>query len=396
MNILLVSDDVNFSDTLRKKLVFLRHEDNIFISDYENALKNLDNTNIVLIHQNADFQKTLDIIKSLQENELLSLIFIANSNDAVTILSVFDLGVDDYILADAPDFEYVIRIINNGKFNTLKSVQNRNLNLLKQANVTDELLGFYQCEYYPMIVENSISFQNREPAIFMAIAPNDKITLSFEALADAIKSSIRTNDIVFVGKGVNFYLFLQNTDFNGAVSVFNKIKLIVDVKAGISDIANKKIDELEKDALNALAEALNSERDYIFAHEKENTLDEWLSDEKTGNYKLFRKVFNKKLEKVIAPVFYRLQKSYEEKLWATKIEQYTNSEQCVFTLKNDSGESSLRIVYPGFAKIIIYITHEGLDSPENREIPLLLSKVSQRELVNIVENFINEFKETRC
>ena len=152
--------------------------------------------------------------------------------------------------------------------------------------------------------------------------------------------------------------------------------------------------DYEKEALNALAEA--DEGQYRFTEIKEKTLDDWLSDAPKGSYKLFRKVFNAKLEKVIAPVFYRLQKSYEIKLFETQIEQYTNSEQCVFNLKNHNGESSLRIVYPGFAKIIIYINHDGLDSPENKEISIQLDKITQKELINIVENFIEEFKETRC
>ena len=99
-------------------------------------------------------------------------------------------------------------------------------------------------------------------------------------------------------------------------------------------------------------------------------------------------MFNKKLEKVITPLFYRLQKSYEEKLFDTQIEQYTNEEQCVFSLRNKKQESTLRIVYPGFSKIIVYITHAGLDSPEDSEIQLPLTKITQKELGKITENFM--------
>ena len=105
-------------------------------------------------------------------------------------------------------------------------------------------------------------------------------------------------------------------------------------------------------------------------------------------------MFNKKMEKVITPVFYRLQKAYEEKLFGTKIEQYTDEEQCVFTLKNRKQESSLRIVYPGFAKIVIYITHKGLESPEDSELSLPLAKITSKELIKIIEDFIKEFKNT--
>ena len=166
--------------------------------------------------------------------------------------------------------------------------------------------------------------------------------------------------------------------------------------AGISSIAHKNFNEMEHDALRALSEAVSTNVDYVVASDKEDTLDEWLDDsvEMPKNYKIFRQIFNKKMEKVIAPVFFRLQKAYEEKLFDTKIEQYTDAEQCVFHLKNQNQDSTLRIVYPGFAKIIVYITHEGLDSPENREIQLALTKISQKELVKIVEDFIKEFKYT--
>ena len=63
-------------------------------------------------------------------------------------------------------------------------------------------------------------------------------------------------------------------------------------------------------------------------------------------------------------------------------------------MKNKKQDSMLRIVYPGFAKIVIYITHEGLDSPENKEIQLSLTKISQKELITIVEDFIKDFKYT--
>ena len=63
-------------------------------------------------------------------------------------------------------------------------------------------------------------------------------------------------------------------------------------------------------------------------------------------------------------------------------------------MKNNKQDSTLKIVYPGFAKIIISITHDGLDSPENSEIQLPLTKINQKKLISIVEDFIKDFKYT--
>ena len=166
--------------------------------------------------------------------------------------------------------------------------------------------------------------------------------------------------------------------------------------AGISGIANKDFKEMEKDALQALSDAMATNAEYVFAQAKEETLDEWLDDtvDKPKNYKIFKQIFNKKLEKVITPVFFRLQKAWEEKLFETEIEQSIGDDMCVFHLKNKKQDSTLRIIYPGFAKIMISITHEGLDSPENKEIQLPLTKISQKELVGIIEDFIKDFKYT--
>lgn len=366
MNIMLVSDNKDFEQSLKEKLVFLRKDDVVTVSD-----GNFIGADVVLVHDN------IELIKTLRENKNLCIIFVASSCNLV--LDAVDAGADDFVLADANDFEFVIRIVNNIKYHSAKLLARRNFKLLEQANLVDEFSGFYRYEYAKSLIYGN--------GTFVALTPCDKISFSVENMTDAIKSALRANDIAFLGNGANFYLFLHETDYNGAAVVFNKINENVKIKAGFSDVSSK---QFEKEALTALAEAQAGE--YVFAELKENTLDEWLSDAPQGGYKLFRKIFNTKMEKVIAPVFYRLQKSYEEKLFETQIEQYTNSEQCVFNLKNQHAESSLRIVYPGFAKIMIYINHEGLDSPENREIALQLDKVTQKELIGIVENFIEEFK----
>ena len=81
-------------------------------------------------------------------------------------------------------------------------------------------------------------------------------------------------------------------------------------------------------------------------------------------------------------------------MFHTKIDQYTDELQSVFQLKHGDRESRLKIIYPGFAKIVIYITHQGLDTPENKEISLNLNAVTQKGIAKIVEDFIKEFKQS--
>ncbi len=403
-SIVLISDDKNLSEKIASKLIFLRSNDEVLISDYKDAVNSvkLSQSQIVLVHETVSKSKTVELISELKKDLNLCVILLVNNISSDLILNAYDAGADDYALADAENFELVIRTVHNIKNASVKFKALRNLKLLEQLNVIDDMTGLYNYKYAKQVIENEIDDNLLDEASFIALAPDEesKTRFSIEKMASVVLVSIRTQDIAVLGKGAKIYLLLPKTDINGSIAVLNKIKegygADFRVCAGISSIAHKNFNEIEHDALQAVSEAISSNADYIVAGDKEDTLDEWLDDsvEMPRNYKIFRQIFNKKMEKVIAPVFFRLQKAYEEKLFDTKIEQYTDEEQCVFHLKNQNQDSTLRIVYPGFAKIVVYITHEGLDSPENSEIQLALTKISQKELVKIVEDFIKEFKYT--
>lgn len=404
-SILLISDDDDLSKVIESKLIFLRANDSIVLSGYKDAISNLKyvNSDIVLIHENNSQQVTLDLIKKIRELKNVCIILLVNNYDKDMILACYDAGIDDFTFSTAADFELVIRTVNNIKHNSVKLQAMRNQKLLEQLNVIDELTGLYNYNYSKQVVENYIDDNLLDDGVFLVVSPseNSKVKFSIEKMAHAILSSIRVDDTATLGRGAKFYILLPKTSVNGAIVVLNKIKENYgdnfEICAGISSISHKSYDEMEHDALQALSDAVATNAEYVLAEEKEeDTLDDWLvtEDEEPKNYKIFRQIFNKKMEKVIAPVFFRLQKTWEEKLFDTQIYQFTDSEQCVFHLKNKKQDSMLRIVYPGFAKIVIYITHEGLDSPENKEIQLSLTKISQKELITIVEDFIKDFKYT--
>ncbi len=404
-NILLISDDETVSKALREKLLFLRKDDAVVLSDYKEALstQELTRAELIFVHESGSAQDTVELIKKLRVNNNLCIILLVNSYNKGLILAAYDNGADDFAFASADDFELVIRAVNNIKHNSIKLAALRNNKLLEQLKVIDDLTGLYNYSHAEQVIENVIDDNLLDSGVLVALAPSEsaKSVFSVEKMAKAILASIRVDDVPTLGRGAKFYILLPKTDFNSAIVVLNKIKDNydgnLDICAGISGIAHKSFSEMERDVLQALSDAVATNAEFVFAEEKnDDTLDEWLDDcsDQPKNYKIFRQIFNKKMEKVITPVFYRLQKTWEEKLFKTEIEQYTDGEQCVFHLKNEKQDSTLRIIYPGFAKIIIAQTHEGLDSPENKEIQLPLTKISQKELVVIVEDFIKDFKYT--
>jgi len=400
-NILLISDNEKLSESLASKIILLRNTDCVVTSNYKNALRNLSILipDIVLLHENVSKEQTIDIISEFKnEKKNLSIILLVDRYDSEFILKAYDAGITDFCVSSADDFELVIRVINNIKTALIKNELSRNNKLLIQTGIIDELSGFYGYKFCREVFDNEINTQMLDEGVFMILSPSQesKDSFSYDRTCEAIKNSVRKDDIVSLGKGAKFYILLPKTNFEGAFVVLNKIKEYYGegfpLKAGISNIYKKTFDELEQETLKALSEAMYSQNEYVMVESKEETLDSWLEEANEKNYKIFKQIFNKKMEKVIAPVFFRLQKTYEEKLLDTKIEQYP--EEGIFHLKNKKQDSKLRIIYPGFAKIIIQITHEGFDSPENSEISLPLTHVTQKELIKIIEDFIKQFKLT--
>ena len=394
MNLLLVSDDENTAKVISEKIVFLRKDDKITISSYNDSLRNigLTESELILVHKHVSRQKTVDLIEKLK-NLNLCVLLVANTYSEELILACADSGADDFIISSAEPFEFVVRIVNNIKHKTIKSKLDNNIQILTQNKVMDE--GIYNYTSARQVIENVIDNNLIANGIFMAVTPASKSDFSMEDFIRCIKSSVRSDDIVTKGRGINFYIFMPYTDFNGAVTVLNKIKenLKFKICAGLADIFKKSFSEFEREALKALAESSAVSSDFTFAEEKDDSSFEELYENKNiKDYKLFRNIYNKKLEKVIIPVFYKLQNIYEEKLFETKIEQYANDNLCSFRIINKKKESELTIIYPGFSKVIINITHSGLDTPENRDINLPLPKVTQKELTKIIEDFIKEFK----
>ena len=194
---------------------------------------------------------------------------------------------------------------------------------------------------------------------------------------------------------------LPGTNLKGAFCVWDKIKRMIgesySVNAGVSVIGDKPFEEIKNALLNALLESISTNRDLVIVNEDDKDYSgDWLDkvNSTQKNFKLFKQAFNKKLDKVITPIFFQVQKLYEEKLFQTKIEQYSNSTLSSFVLKKENNKSELKITYPGFSKINIDMVHQGLDTPENKRISLDLTELDEARLTEILEEFIQEFKNT--
>ena len=402
-NIILVTDSEYVTETVLSKLVLLRESDSIGVCGFDLAKKVLKTSRaaIVIVHAAHEDDAFLNFITSIKSNDYEIILLVENYNQDF-ILKAYDRGISEYFSVESPDYEMLIRTVNCFKSHSAKVKSARDLSLLKQLDVVDNETAFYKYKYSKELLADFIKDSKVQNGMFIILTVDDscKTGFSSEKLSRAIKQSVRCDDVVSIVKGGKFYIILPNIDKLGAFAVVSKIQAVVGektiIRAGVARIKEKTFERLEKEAYAALSEACQSDETVVLLEEKVRTLDTWLDEDEKDekNFKLFKNAYNNKLEKVIAPVFYRLQKAYEEKLFHTKIEQYSDELQSVFKLTNEKQQSRLKITYPGFAKIVVDVIHEGLDSPENREMELNLNEVTPKSLSKIVEDYIKEFKST--
>ena len=407
-NIILVTNHESVTNVLKKKLILLREIDNILTTSYADSIQNIKKVipDIVLIYCSENKQECLDLIKIIKSDEEIkniSILLVVDDYEQDFILSAYDENIADYTTLKADDAEILMRTIWCLKKNMLVTTIAKQSRLLEKLGVIDSATGFYSSEYSDRIFENEFVALKKlkSEGILMLVSASEesKTRLSPIELAKAIHSSIRNSDVVVHGSANRFYILLSEIYMKGAFCVWDKIKQIIGsdytLKAGVSVVGEKSFHDLKIELLNALIEAESTKQDLVIVNEEEKSVsDDWLDkiNSTQKNFKLFKQAFTKKLDKVITPVFYQMQKLYEEKLFKTKIEQSSTSTVSMFVLRKANNISELKITYPGFSKINIDIIHQGLDSPENKRLSLDLGDLDESKLTKILENFIQEFK----
>lgn len=402
-SIILISDNKKAETELAEKLLLLRNSDDIETLGFD-AIQDLFKkyyTDVILLDSSGRETSIETQIRYIKEQDRhVFLILLSKSSEPDFIAGMYDCGIDDYILPSSTPADILIKVVNAIKRAEERRIAYKNELLLKELDVISSESGFYTERCANELINQE--FEALADGVFMIVTYDelDRARFSLDALRSALSLSVRKSDTVVELKTSKFYILLPNTDINGGIAVFRKIKENLQeafrLKAGIEKITSKDFRIIEQKASAALSEAMLSANDYCIYTEKEQALQEkdWnieIEPEKK-DFKLFRQKFLKKTENVITPVFYRLQKVFEDELPDTKIEQSTDEFQCIFHLKSLKQTSRLTIVYAGLGKIVLYITHSGLDSPENREIVLPLKDLTEKSLSDIVCAFVEEYK----
>ena len=216
-------------------------------------------------------------------------------------------------------------------------------------------------------------------------------------LGQNLKKYLRETDIIAQGSG-KFYLLLPNTNVQGAKVVVEKVDYFmgkdIKIRAGIASFGGRTFYELEKDANDSLKSAIVNDALYASLGKNIGLIDEFTdSPINDKHFKLFEKIFNKKLKELIEPMFFRTEKEFQAKLGNILVNQYVNKVECVFSLKSKDKQSELVMRYDGFAKFSLKIIHKGLDTCENTQVEIPLNELNEKVLAKYLKLLYTEFSQ---
>lgn len=384
--IVLISDDLDFFEYISPKLA-LRKSDELFKFSFDKVTEKIHlllNSVIIINSENSE-NKTLELLKIIKGTP--SIIFAFNENDEFK-LKIYNSGAFAYITPLVSDEEFQAKLIPALTTASTLEKNNKYREMLVRSNlITQNNEVFID---YQNLLDKELETLNlrSESAVLVAIAPNEKTKFLLQAnqIETIILNNIRKNDLLMTYAPNKYFLLLYNTNIETAEQIWEKIKSQIPEKiyAGFASTNFKTRQQLINEVLNNLHVAINYNKEYI-----KNSSDLEIT---SSNFKVFRQEFNKKIQKVIIPVFYHAQQKYNSKLFGMKIEQMTNDNSGVMTIQGRNSSGIFKITCPGFSKINIDITYQSKNNIPPKRINIEPNELEAGLLEDLLEQFITEFK----
>ncbi len=396
--IAIVSDSSTILNSIQAKLVLLREDDTIIKCNSSELYKYSSTADIILFHVSEITDITLTAITNIKKNSNVIILLVEEINPK-TLLNAYDCGITDFCNINITNFELLIKIINAKKsLNQYKTIERlktslRDKGVLKpNSDIYEQISDIVNANFFSEILNSSML------AVSIDEISHQKFLL--DNVESRLSMILRDSDFIINYAEFKYLIILPKTEIENAAKVFDKLKnkynlemkgiLFTYTEESAKDLRNK-IERLEVDRAKSGVNLYidNAAADYEFETEKD-----WLSNELTDehkNYKLFQNIFNKKLESVIEPAFYRTKQKYEKSFPNTKIKYFTDKNRAEFMLINFDKTNSLQIIYKNSAKVTINIQYSGLDAPENENFEIIFSKLNTRGLMEILDRFINKF-----
>ena len=388
--IVLISDDSDFFDFIKLKLE-LRKSDKLKTLSFDEVPEKIDSlqASVLIVNSENCNQKTIDLLKIF--NYMTPVIVTAYNDDETFKKKCYRAGTFDFIPLLTSDSEFRARMLPALNLISILKKNNHYRNLLVKNKVLSKNNEVY------INYENTIDSilaglkESKIPAVFAAISPNDKdkYLINPNSIETFLINNIRKNDILMKFAHNKYYLIMFNTDLISAEKHWNKIIKNFNGKlyAGFINITNQNRQQLISNALFKLNEAFNSE--IIDTGSEKNSQN----NSTCKNFKLYRKEREQKYNKLVTPVFYRLQQKYMNRLIGVKIEQDFDKDKGSFNITGKHFRAYFNISSPGFSKVNIDITiQKDNEVSDSKKFSFDTNEFDENLLEDLLEQFISETK----
>ena len=409
-NIIFITNNEPLVKLLSPELVQLRNVDSILIRSYQSALESIKSEKpqavIIGCQNSVEEPFCLDLILKIQAITSVPIILLVEQYNPQFIRIANKKGISDVIAVQYANSEILMRTIWGLQKNELRQQHKKYEKLLTQLNAIDEKTGFYTAKYSSKVFQNEMDYLDSKQidGVLIAIEPNETSRLkpSTENLIETIKNNIRATDTATLTKNKNtFYMLLSNTNLEGSLVVWNRLNKHIGAEEAlcgcIYNLDKSSFEEIEEELKEGLKKAQTAPNLLYIIDSSEKKNDNWLEENSfeikntTKNFKLFKQIFSKKLEKIIKPTVEELLKEYEDVLSGTNIPLVETDSSYSVKFVHKRQESEFTITQNGNT-VEISSKHNGLDSPENKKYTINLNEITQKELNNDFEDFILEFK----
>lgn len=387
--IVLISNDSDFFEYMTPKLM-LRKSDGLFFFNFDDLPENLHilANSVLLINSENSKEQALELLSIVKGVPVL--VFAYNSDEEFK-LEALKKGALAFVTPLTPDEELQAQVVSALNTVSLLEKNQQYREILVQKNLispNNEVLLDYNSvldKELEKIAKLSSS------AVLLAISPNEKTKFLIQPnqIETIILNNIRKNDILMSYAVNKYFLLLHNTDIESAGKIWAKIAEQIPEKiyAGFVKTFSKSREQLVNEALNKLHEAINYEKVYSVMS---NTSD----NSPRGNFKLFKQEFNKKIERVINPVFYHIKQKYNDRLYGVTLDHESTEGCSILEVKGRYASAAFKITSPGFTRINIDITYaSGSNNIDAKRISLSPDELEEGLLEDLVEQFILEFKQ---
>ena len=397
ITLLLVGENSGDIVAFKSKLKLLREIDSIKDVEYDGSFDLIKKffPCCVFIFGDDRADDACDMCRQIKRDSVLSnipMVFITKTADEELIKKYFESGADNCFNFTIKDYQL--------KANVDLYLKKRQdfYNLSKQTRLLKNLDIKFENDvvtpnYVERVFENELEFSKKYdyPAAFMA--------LSFEGDDDIfaiLKNSTRQNDIIGQISSNIFYVLLPETLIGGAYKVYKKIKNLLDkntkLSAGACEYeAKMSFDSLSKKALKALKEASIIGNNIVIT----DKFDEEETDgEHERDYKIFTKLYTRKLKNSLEPSFRKAKETFNAKYETNvSVDDYITFSKSYFSIKNIKSEEEavLKIYYNGMSKIsmeTIYFKN-GLASHNYTKVDM--KDFTSANILKMLDNLSFEF-----